>query len=82
MKDVIRSERVYIAFNPFNSFLPDCLEYLFKRNSEYCIVSLRNTDTSLLVAFMKTNDRQKAFTVEEQECGIILVVRTSFFIVF
>ena len=62
MKDMIRSETATVVHRSVNYIAPDYLSYLFIRNSNRNIISLRNADTDLLVPFMKTSNGQKAFS--------------------
>ena len=48
-----------MAYKSINNLAPICLCKLFTKNSSRDIITLRNSDTNLHVAFMNTRNGQK-----------------------
>ena len=61
VRELIRCETATIVFKSVDDLAPEYLSHLFIRNSERHTINLRNSETELLVPFMKTSNGQKAF---------------------
>ena len=67
---MIKQETATKVFKSINGLAPTYLSTLFTRNTTREIVSLRNSETDLLLPRMKTSNGQKAFSFREAKSGM------------
>ena len=85
VQDMIKQETATVVFESINGLAPTYLSTLFTGNTNRKIVSLRHSETGLLLPRKKTGNGQKAFSFpgikirNELELGIKLAPSLSIF---
>ena len=67
---MIKQETATNVFKSINGLAPTYLSTLCTRNTTREVVSLRNSETDLLLPRMKTSNGQKAFSLGEAKSGM------------